>query len=79
MSDLYERVSVTPQQLIVALQECAARWPDARLHKNDVTRNLSVEVDDEYVGEVDLLDATVHDFNDPGDDTAFIAAATDTG
>ena len=68
MSDLYDRASITPQQLIAVLQACVEKWPDARLHKNDVTKNLSVEVDGVYVGMVDLLDASLDDFTEDHDD-----------
>jgi len=59
---LYERVSISPDDLIAALQQVNQRWRDARLHKNDVTKNLTIHVGGEMVGVVDLLRATVDDF-----------------
>lgn len=59
---LYEDVSISPDELIAAAEQVKVRWPTARLHKNDVTRNLVVYVDGVMVGAIDLLDASVDDF-----------------
>lgn len=71
MSDLYDRTSITPAQLIDAAQQVLAKWPNAVLHKSENTRNLAVcdVVDGDlhfhcYVGMIDLLDGTVCDFRD---------------
>lgn len=64
MPSLYERTSITPAQLITAAQEVAKRWPKARLHKNDTTKNLSVEVRGEYIAMIDLLDGSVVSFEE---------------
>lgn len=61
---LYGRASIGPDELIAATQQVKAKWPNARLHKNDVTKNLSIDVDGERVGMLDLLNATVHDFTE---------------
>ena len=55
-------MSISPDDLIAALQQVNQRWRDARLHKNDVTKNLTIHVGGEMVGVVDLLRATVDDF-----------------
>lgn len=64
---LYDRASISPNELLVATQEVQRRWPSARLHKNDVTNNLMIHVDGEVVGQLDLLNATVDDFTVQGD------------
>lgn len=59
---LYDRTSISPDELLAATQEVKRRWPTARLHKNDVTKNLTIYADVVMVGELDLLDASVVDF-----------------
>lgn len=59
--NLYDRVSISPGQLVQAAQQVAERWPNARLHKNEVTHNLVIYRDGEYVGYIDLLHGEVAD------------------
>lgn len=76
---LYDRASITPEQLIEVARLVGERWPGCTLHKNDVTKNLTVKVDGVSVGMLNLLDATVDDFGDGDDSAAFIAGATEAG
>jgi len=65
---LYEQVSITPEQLIKALQEVQEKWPAGTLHKNNTTCNITVKVGDDHVGMIDLLTAEVDDFTIERDD-----------
>lgn len=55
--------NMTPQQFLDAATDVAARFPDAKLVKNQVG-NLAIANNDIYVGFVDLQYGTVVIFGD---------------
>lgn len=59
---LYDRCSISTQELVEAAELAEHRWPSCRLHKNEVTKNLTIWHDDEMVGQIDLLTGRVDDF-----------------